>query len=71
MSYTASQCDVLKQIRAPILEYARSMTVRFVTRGLTDAEWEAYLDHLGDLGLEEFLRIHKEAYDSCMEQRNQ
>ena len=71
VSYTASQCDVLKQIRAPILEYARSMTVRFVTRGLTDAEWEAYLDHLGDLGLEEFLRIHKEAYDSCMEQRNQ
>lgn len=62
VSYTADQLTRLASLTTDINNYASSQYAHWVVDGGIDEEWDAYLDQLNQMGLQEVLEIHNDAY---------
>ncbi|MBD2847180.1 extracellular solute-binding protein [Paenibacillus sp. IB182496] len=53
-------------LETDIMQYIRKMEAKWIIEGGADAEWDAYLKELGNMGLEEYIQIHQDVYDNLM-----
>lgn len=62
VSYTPEQLTTLASLTTDINNYASSQYAHWVVDGGIDEEWDAYLEQLNQMGLQEVLDIHNDAY---------
>ena len=60
---TQEERDEVSDMKSTLLDYVEEMTASFLTgRKDIDAEWQAYLDELNTIGIEDVVKIYQEAY---------
>lgn len=64
VSYTQDQLNFLSTSYTDISNYVDSTQATWVTKGGVDKDWKGYIDQLNNMGLKEFLKIQKDAYDT-------
>lgn len=68
MSFAAEDQEVINSYKADLETYVAQMTADFIigTRDI-DAEWDAYVKQMDDMGVSEILPIYQAAYDAYLE----
>lgn len=64
LRYTKEQSDALSTIKGSIFNYVSEMQGKFITGQIPMSQWDNYLKELDKMGLQEFIKIYQEAYDS-------
>ena len=67
VSYTADQLATLASLSTDINDYASAQYAHWVVDGGIDQEWDAYLAQLDQMGLQDILAIHNDAYAAYKE----
>lgn len=67
--YSEEDGDRITVLQSDIQDFAYQQIAEFIINGTADAEWDAYLAQLEQLGLEEYLEIQQKYYDSFLEQQ--
>ena len=62
MILTEEDNDALSQIRTDLISYTEEMRAKWLSKGGVEEEWDAYLQQLNELGLEQFLEIYQRNY---------
>lgn len=62
VSYTTEQLTTLASLTTDINDYASAQYAHWVVDGGIEEEWDAYLAQLDQMGLQEVLAIHNDAY---------
>lgn len=62
VSYTTDQLTTLASLTTDINDYASAQYAHWVVDGGIDEEWDAYLAQLDQMGLQDVLAIHNDAY---------
>lgn len=65
MKYTAEESSIMTQKQTDITSYVDQMRAKFITgvEPLTDASWDAYVNEINKMGIDELLKIKQAAYD--------
>ncbi len=66
-SYTADQTAQMATLTPTLYDYVSSQYAHWVTEGGVDEEWDAYLEQLDAMGLQDYLAIQKDAYKAYTE----
>ena len=66
-SYTEEQTQRLASLTTNIYDYCESQYAHWVVDGGIDEEWDAYLQQLNAMGLEELISIQEDAYNVYQE----
>ena len=64
---TEDEMEQLSILQTDIVQYCDKMAAKFILDGVTDESWNAYVKKMNDLGVEDFVNIHKgilERYNS-------
>ena len=61
-TYTASENDTMLYISNDIDRYINEMRATFITRGVTDAQWNEYVRTFDNLDLRTYMNIYQAAY---------
>jgi len=61
--FTPEQNEALSTMRIDIINYINKASAEFITKGGIDEGWDAYINQLNKMGLQEMLKIYQEAYD--------
>lgn len=61
------QTDRLSKIEADMWDYIYRKRAEWITNGNIDQEWDDYLAELERVGLDEWLQIKQEGYDTFVE----
>lgn len=64
VNYTIEQLQSLANLWTDISSYVSSMQAHWVVEGGVEEEWGTYLDTLKQMGLDDFLQIQKDAYET-------
>lgn len=64
VSYTADQLQTLSTLYGDISNYVDSTQAKWVTDGGVDEQWDKYIKQLDSMGLQDFLKIQQDAYDT-------
>ena len=56
--------EKLTQIQTDLISYVNSQRSNFVMNGITDADWDAYVQQVNAYGLDEYLSIYQKYFDS-------
>lgn len=67
VSYTTEQLTTLASLTTDINDYASAQYAHWVVDGGIDEEWDAYLAQLNQMGLQDVLAIHNDAYAAYKE----
>lgn len=67
LQYTEDELARITTIGTDIYQYAEAMYAHWVVDGGIDDEWDAYIEQLNAMGLEELVAIHTTAYDAYRE----
>ena len=67
MQYTDEELSRLTAIGVDLYTYVEAQYAHWVIDGGIDDEWDAYLDQLKAMGLDEFVSIHENAYKAYQE----
>ena len=62
-----SACHVSNEEKFDILDYINRKNAEWITQGGVDEEWDAYVEELNKMGVDEYVRIYQEAYDAVEE----
>ncbi len=62
VSYTSEQLTTLASLTTDINDYASAQYAHWVVDGGIEEEWDAYLAQLDQMGLQDVLAIHNDAY---------
>ena len=62
MILTEEDNDALSQIKTDLINYTEEMRAKWLSKGGVEEEWDAYLQQLNELGLEQFLEIYQRNY---------
>ena len=60
---TAEDTEKLTSIQQDLITYINSSRSKFVMDGLSDADWEAYLNQVNAYGIDEYLEIYQKYFD--------
>jgi putative aldouronate transport system substrate-binding protein len=60
------QADRIAQIEADLMPFVSRKRAEWIANGKVAEEWDAYLEELNRLGLEEWMQIKQEAYDTYL-----
>ena len=66
VSYTVDQLNDLRSLYTDISSYVSTFQATWVVDGGVEAEWDDYISTLKRMGLDKFLAIQTEAYDTYM-----
>jgi len=66
LNFTIEDSELLNGIKMDLIDYVNEMTVKWVTKGGIDNDWDNYLSNLQAYRLEEYLRINQNAYDTYL-----
>lgn len=61
--YTIEEIERKDLLKAEIDKYAEEALVNFITKGVTDSGWETYISNLNNIKIDEYIKIHQDAYD--------
>lgn len=61
--YTQEETDRLNALKADIETYVKESLAKFITGNVSFTEWDKYVSTLQKMGLEEYMKIYKAAYD--------
>lgn len=62
--FTEDEIKTLNTFRTDIEDYVEQMEAQFITGGASiENDWNEYLDTLEDMGMEQYIQIHSDAYD--------
>ena len=64
VSYTLKQLEDLRSLYADIGAYVSTVQARWVTEGGIDEEWDNYISTLNRMGLDKFLKIQTDAFNT-------
>ncbi len=64
VSYTVEQLDDLRTLYADLSAYVSTFQASWVTNGGIEKEWDDYIVTLNRMGLEKFLKIQTDAYNT-------
>lgn len=67
VSYTTEQLTTLASLTTDINDYASAQYAHWVVDGGIEEEWDAYLAQLNQMGLQDVLAIHNDAYAAYKE----
>jgi putative aldouronate transport system substrate-binding protein len=71
LSYTLAEINKLATIEMNLYDYVyQSLTEWLLNGGVSDAQWNAYVTALGNIGLDEALDIYQAAYDRYQANQN-
>jgi len=59
----AEDTEKLTSIQQDLISYINSSRSKFVMDGLTDADWDAYINQVNGYGLDEYLEIYQKYFD--------
>ena len=62
MMLTEEDNDALSQIKTDLINYTEEMRAKWLSKGGVEEEWDAYLQQLNELGLEQFMEIYQRNY---------
>ena len=62
--YTVEQADEVQSYRTDIRTYVGTTTAKWITEGGIETEWDAYIAQLKSMGVDNWMAIHQDAYDS-------
>ena len=62
MMLTEEDNDALSMIKTDLINYTEEMRAKWLSKGGVDEEWDAYLQQLNELGLEQFMEIYQRNY---------
>lgn len=57
--------DALSLIATDIMSYTNEMRAKWLAYGGVDEEWDAYVQRLNSMGLEEYMQIYQDAYSAA------
>ncbi len=63
LTFTQEESDLYAELYTDIQEYISQSQATFVTEGVTDDSWNAYVSQVEKMGIEEVLSIYQAAYD--------
>lgn len=61
--FTNEENEERPTLTTDIDKYVDTTRARWITEGGVDEEWDAYIEQLNGMGLEDLLKIYKDAYD--------
>ena len=61
---TADDTEKLTTIQTDLISYINTSRSNFVMNGVTDAEWQEYLDNVSKYGVDEYLAIYQKYLDN-------
>lgn len=67
--FTDEQSEVVNDIESALISYVNEMRAAFITGTIDiedDAQWEAYLEELEVLGMEDWVKTYQDAYTAMM-----
>ena len=62
MILTDEDSDALSQIRTDLISYTEEMRAKWLSKGGVEDEWDACLQQLNELGLEQYMEIYQRNY---------
>ena len=62
VSYTADELDQIGFLSPEVLNYVNQQYAHWVTEGGVEEEWDAYIDQLNKMGVNDLVQIHLDAY---------
>ncbi len=71
MQYTEDEKSRITTIGTDIYQYVEAQYAHWVVDGGVDEEWDSYIDQLNQMGLEELIQIHRDAYNVYKENMNE
>lgn len=60
---TIEEAEKYNQIDSPIISFANMKAAEWIMNGTIDDEWDAYLEELNKMGLQDWLSINQASYD--------
>lgn len=69
VSYTAEQLQTMSTLTSDILAYVSTMQATWVSEGGVENDWDTYISTLNQMGFEDFMKIHTDAYNTYMANR--
>lgn len=69
MWFTDDQSEVVNDIESALISYVNEMRAAFITGTIDiedDAQWEAYLEELEIMGMEDWVKTYQDAYTAMM-----
>jgi len=63
LKYTQEENDELALLATDISGYCQQMRAKWITEGGVDEEWDAYIEQLNAMGLQDFIGIRMAAYN--------
>nr|PZN08536.1 MAG: hypothetical protein DIU64_10330 [Caldicoprobacter oshimai] len=64
---TIEEAKRYKQIDSAIISYANMKAAEWIMNGTIEEEWDAYIEELNKMGLNDWLSINQAAYDRWQE----
>lgn len=61
--FTAEEVDKLAALKTDIEAYVEKNYASWISKGGIENEWDAYIEKLNSMHLEEYMNIHQQAYD--------
>lgn len=61
--FTAEEVDRLASLKTDIEAYVEKNYAGWISNGGIDEEWDAYMEKLNSMNLDEYVKIHQTAYD--------
>ena len=57
------EAEVLSRLQTDINTFMTESYASFILNGVTDASWDDFQKTLGDLGVDEYLKIYQDSYN--------
>ena len=62
VAYTADELDQIGFLSPEVLNYVNQQYAHWVTEGGVDAEWDAYIEQLNKMGVNDLIKTHLDPY---------
>lgn len=64
LNLTTENNQFVADFKANAVDYINRKNAEWITQGGVDEEWDAYVEELNKMGVDEYVRIYQEAYDA-------
>lgn len=64
VNYTKEQADQISTLTVDIYSYVRTTWAKWISEGGIETEWDAYINQLNQMGLQDLMKIYQQALDT-------
>lgn len=70
LNLTTENNQIVADFKANAVDYINRKNAEWITQGGIEEQWDAYVEELNKMGVDEYVRIYQEAYDAVKEYLN-